>query len=101
MHMNGGYTAGDRTSEGFTTARLETAGAVIGLLPGGTRPPLLQSYRFQVSPHDGGGRLHDALAIRREAAAVDVRGHALSCGRFLPGEAPGEPLGARHPILHN
>ena len=92
MHMNGGYTAGDRMFEGFTTARLETAGAVISPMHG---------YRFKAFPHDRGGRLYDALAIRREAAAVDVRGHALSCGRFLPGEAPGEPLGARHPILHN
>jgi hypothetical protein len=102
MHMNGGYTAGDRLSAGFTTARLETAGAVIGRLRRGKRRPLvLQGYRFQVFSRDRGRRLHHAPAIGREAAAADVRGHAFSCGRFLPEEAPGEPLGARRPILHN
>ena len=99
MHMNGGYTAGDRLSAGFTTARLETAGAVIGRLRCGKRGPLVrQGYRFQVFARDR--RLHHAPAIGREAAA-DVRRHALSCGRFLPEEAPGEPLGAQRPVLHN
>jgi hypothetical protein len=101
MHMNGGYTAGDRLSAGFTTARLETAGAVIGRLRRGKRRPLvLQGYRFQVFSRDRGGRPYHARAIGR-AAAADVRRHALSCGHFLPEEAPGEPLGARRPILHN
>jgi hypothetical protein len=92
MHMNGGYTAGDRLSAGFTTARLETAGAMISPM---------QGYRFQVFRDNRCGRLYHALAIGREAAPADVRGHALSCGCFLPEEAPGEPLGARRPILHN
>lgn len=44
------------------------------------------------------GRLFDALALWREKAA-DVRGHALSCGHFLPEEAPEETLTALNDFL--
>ncbi len=46
------------------------------------------------------GRLYDPLAIWREKA-VDVRGHALPCGHFLPEEAPDETLGALRLFLHS
>jgi len=44
------------------------------------------------------GRLFDPLALWREKA-IDVRGHALPCGHFLPEEAPEETLAALNDFL--
>lgn len=43
--------------------------------------------------HGAMHRLHDVLATWRPMA-LDVRGHALPCGHFLPEEAPGATLAA-------
>jgi haloacetate dehalogenase len=44
------------------------------------------------------GRMFDPLALWREKA-LDVRGHSLPCGHFLPEEAPEETLAALNDFL--
>jgi pimeloyl-ACP methyl ester carboxylesterase len=106
--------------EGFTTARLATAGAKIHLRQGGKGRPLLLLHgypgthvmwhkivtclarRFTVVASallvlwGGKGvvdRLCGSLALWREKA-VEVTGRVVRCGHFIPEEAPEEPLAA-------